>query len=754
MNSPGGTLGSAPPGHSIIPAPPHPRLEPARRAGGEGLDVQRWVSVFRRRAPLFLAVAVVIFTTSAVTTLMDQRKYTAQADIVVDARREQIVDAAPVVQELPRSTSEANIVDTQAQLLRSRQLAERVAIELKLAEDPEFNPDLRTLTGPAALLQAVVGGGASGGTAAKLTEAQVRQRVVDALLAKLSIRRHGLTYVIGIAFTSKDPAKAARIADAFAENFLVMQMESKADATRRVSEWLNGRINDLRQQVQRSEADIESYKIANNLLSASGATLTEQGISTYSQQVAAARASRAEDQARLDTARAQLAHGSSGEDVGEALDSDVVRELRSQRASVSLRVAGFQGRYGPQHPELLKAQQELADIDSQIQAEVQRIISNLEAKLQVSSQRVGSIEGALYNAQSTLALNNRASVRLRELERNAEAIKAVYESFLNRYKETRALEGMVQPDARLVSAAKVPTAPSFPDVKMNLTLGALVALMGGLAAVSVAELFSSGLSTAEDVEQRTGAAYLGSVPLLDIGSRRHGSPSAYVLSRPQSAFADALRGLRNSLLHARDGTPPQVVAVTSSLPGEGKTVTTVCLARSIALSGDRTIVVDCDLHRASLTKQMSNPVRGGLLEVLDGSCTLEEVLVWDEQTGAAFLPLVRGPGGPPDLTGSDAIKDLFERLRRDYDRVILDTAPVLGIADTRVLAALADAVLLLVHWRKTPTKAVETSLTMLENAGACVAGVALTQVDLKQQSRSGYGDAGYYYEKFKGYYVD
>jgi polysaccharide biosynthesis transport protein len=736
-----------------VPALRRWREEPAPPVATEGLDAQRLLAIFRRRASLFTAIAILIFALFAITTLLAKRTYTAQAEIVVDARREQIVDAAPVVQDLSRSTNEANIVDTQVQLLRSRQLAERVAQQLQLARDPEFNAALQEPTGLAAIRQAVVGESFSPPDAEELNSRATRQAVADALLSRLSIRRNGLTYVIGVAFTSEEPAKAARIADAFAETFLAMQLEAKAEATRRVNEWLGERVENLRLQVQQSEGEVQRYRIANNLISATGTPLTEQEISNYSQQAATARALLAEDQARLNTARAQLARGSSGEDVGEALGSKVIETLRAQRAEVSARLAGYQGRYGARHPELIKAQQELADIDGQIRAEVKRIISNLEARSQVSRQRMGSIQGTLNSAQGTLAANNVASVRLNELERNAQAVKAVYESFLNRYKETSAMIGMAQPDARLVSSAKVPTEPSSPNVTLDLTLGSLVAVMGGLAAVCAAELLTSVLGTGEEVEHRTGAAYLGSVPLLDASWRRYGSPLGYLVSRPLSAFAESLKGLRTSLLQAGPGGAGRVIVVTSALPGEGKTVTSVCLAGSLALHGHRTVLVDCDARNPSLTRQL-NSARVGLLEVLQGSSTLEEALVRDEQTGAYFLPLMRGSEDPGDLFGSEAMRDLLERLRREYDTVILDTPPVLGVADTRELAPFANVVLVLAQWRKTPRKAVQTALKMLESTGAYVAGVALTQVDMKQQARTGYGDPGYYYKKYKAYYIE
>ncbi|RAK58142.1 GumC family protein [Phenylobacterium deserti] len=728
----------------MIPAPPTSVVEQAVPPQSGPLDLQKWLSVFRRRASLFLTLAIAIFGCFVVGTLAAPREYTAAAEVVVDARHQNMVDAAPVVQDLPRSNTEANIVDTQVAILRSRALAAKVAQELQLVDDPEFNGTLTEPTGPRAWLRSFF-------PQPEPTAAEVRQSVVDVLLGKLSIRREGLTYVIEIAITSSDPEKSARIANAYAKNFLTLSAASKAEATTTLNRWLAERLVGLRQQVEQTDAAVQQFRISNGLLSASGVPLNEQEISTYNLQTGAARAALAEDQARLNTALAQLARGSSGDDLGEALNSPVIQALRLQRQQISSRLAGLEVTFTSAYPEVQQEQQRLADVDRQIAGEIKRIVSNLQAKVQVSQKRLDAVQGTLSTAKGTLAANNQAAVRLNELQRNADAARAVYESFLNRFKETSAMVGMVEPDARLLALAERPTGPSSPNVKLNLATGMLVALMAGLAGVAAAEILASGLTTGEDIEQRVGAAYVGSVPLLNRRSRT--SPGAYLTSKPMSAFAEALRGVRASLLETSDGDAPHIIAITSSLPGEGKTHTAVSFASSFAMQGYKTILVDCDSRRPSLCRYIP-PVDVGLLEVLEGRCTLQDAVVRDDKTGAFFLPLAQHSKSKHDLFATEAMEELLAQLRLDYDIVILDAPPVLGVADTRTLAPLADAVLLLAQWRKTPRKAVETSLKMLLRSGARVAGIALTQVDLKQQSRSGYGDPGYYYGKYAGYYVE
>jgi exopolysaccharide transport family protein len=722
---------------------------------GDRIDLRRMYMAFRRRLRLFAAVALAVFLATVIITLEATPKYTAVANVMLDTRKERVTNVQEVLSGLPADSS---VVDTEVEVLKSRQLAGRVVDALHLDQDPEFNPSLAKPTGLHAITHAVRSffSAAKPQSAAKTPAELQRARdgYIDRLLGHLTVRRAGLTYVINISIESTNPGQAAQIADKYAQLYLLEQLEAKFEATRNATSWLNDRLSQLKNQVMQDDAAVQQYKIENNLLSASGTNLTEAEISNYNQTLAQARAQVAEDEARLNTARQQLAKGSNGDDLGEALTSPVIAQLRSQRAEVSRTVADLQGRYGERHPEMLKAKRQLQDIDGQIQAEIQRIISNLEAKVQVSRERAGSMAGALGGAKGALAANNRAMVRLNELQRTADASRTLYESYLNRFKETSSSEGIEQSDARIVSYAKVPTSPSSPKVNLNLAIGLMLALAAGFGSVALAEILDAGLTTAEDVERRLETSYLGAVPLLgSVMTETNLSPMDVVVSKPLSSFAEALRNLRASIAYSRLGEPVKVVIVTSALPGEGKTTTAVCLARAAALQGSRTVVVDCDLRRRTVNRLLRADPSVGLLEVLSGEATLQQALHLDEESGAYVLPLSKSTFTPKDVFGTAAMDRLLSELRARFDLVILDTAPVLPVADTRILAPKGDTVVFLARWRKTPQHAIESALRLFANTGAHLGGVALTQVDMKQQVKYGYGDPGYYYAEYKKYYA-
>jgi exopolysaccharide transport family protein len=707
-------------------------------------DPQALLALARRRLRWFAGVGGAAFAVVLVATALTPPRYAATAQVMLDPRREKVTAIDDVLSGLPADSA---VVDTEAEVLKSRALAERVVAGLALERDPEFNPELRPgLFAPT--------------PAATAPERRKRHdRLIDGVLRRLKVRRAGLTYLIEVRFESASPHKAARIADAFADRYIEAQLDARFEATRKANKWLNGRLVRLRAEVQAAEAAVERYKTDNGLMSAQGATLTEQEISSLNQQVALGRVQQAESEARLQTARRQLAEGSTGEDVGEALGSEVVRDLRRQRAEVSRKAAELQSRYGPRHPEVLKTEGELADIDRQIQAEIRRIISNLEAQARIQRDRTGALAGSLARSRGALASNNRAAVRLRELERDAESVRTLYESFLNRFRETSAQDGVEQSDVRVVSRAQVPSAPSAPNLGLNLVLGLMLALGSGAGAAVLREAFDPGLGAAAEIEQALGVPCLAGVP-TPASTLTHKSarvppppPAKFVVDSPFSGFAEAFRSLRAALQRADPGGTGRVVAITSSLPAEGKTTTAVCLARAAAMAGDRVVVVDCDLRRRGLAGLIGAEPVVGLLEVLAGTATLEQALRIDTATGAALLPLARGAAGVRDVFGGPALDALLLGLRRRYDLVLLDAAPVLAVAETRTLARKADATVLLVRWRRTPRQAAEAALKLLQDDGAMVAGAVLSQIDLREQARSGYGDPGRHYRAYRSYYA-
>jgi capsular exopolysaccharide synthesis family protein len=710
------------------------KVEPAR----DPFDWRRQALLFRRRFRLFLFVMAMGCGLSAAAVLAIPVRYVATAEIVIDPHRQQALDLRSPPPDGPPDTA---AIDTEVELLKSRALARKVAEAFGLDRDPEFNPSLDF-----GLMEHVLPGEAAA--------APHREAILDRLERRLKVARVGFTYVISISVASASPDKAASLANAFTALYLQDQLDAKSVASRRASNLLSGRLGGLREEVDAAEHAVEQYKAAHGLMTladSQGATTTEQEISSLDAQLIAARGQEAEAKARLAAATAQTAGGGAGDDLGEVLNSPMVQELRKQRDEASKQIAELQGRYGQRHPELLKAQRQRAELDVQISQEIARVISNLRVQVQVAQSHAAAIAAAVAASKAQLAKNNNASVELKQLEQNLDAVRSLYQSFLDRSKQTLAQDGMAQADARLVQTAKPPVAPAWPNRLLLFGIGLTASILAALLAIWAAEVREDGLYAPDDVEARLGLACLGLVPAIETasGDGETIAPPDVVLSQPLSGFAESFRAIKSGLLLARSSGPIRTIAVTSALPGEGKTTTSMCLGRIMARSGSSTVVVDCDLRRRAVSRLLSAPPRAGLMEVLSGAADLEDALISDGESGLFILPLGNEEAMAGDVFESPAMGRLLEGLRRRFRVVLLDTAPVLMVAETTLLAGLADAVLFVARWGKTPTDVAASAVRRLESAGAYISGAALTQADLRRGDARAYPYAADYYPFYR-----
>jgi succinoglycan biosynthesis transport protein ExoP len=735
-----------------------PLPDGVRPSNEAAFDLQRVLTGFRKHIRLFFAVFVVVTAFMAYGTLKSAPRYTATATVLINQHTPDAVHINTLGTQNNGQTQEgadSSTVDTQVEILKSRALASRVVDEFHLERDPEFNGALHPPGFLAKLIKSVRGEGAAVSPA--LAKQREYEGVVDAVLGDLAVSRAGLSYTIDLAVTAYDPSKAAAIANAFAQRYLTEGVDSKLDAAHTANAWLDTRMAGLRQQTEAADEAVQQYRIANNLLSAEGATLTEQEISSINTQLATARAEEAEQDARLKTAERQLAAGSNGGDIGEALNSPVIQSMRAQRAQASAHLADLQARYGDKHPEILKARRSLTDIDAQIQVEIQRVMSSLKAQSEVAHTRTQSLLATSDQTRGALQGNNRAMVRLNELQRNADAARAIYDAFLASYKQSTATEGLEQSDARIVSLAKLPTQPSKPNRKLGMMLAIAAGLACGGAAVLLTELLAKGVSTIAQVEEVFQMPALGEIPTLQstldgpLARRSRVDPVAYIAAKPLSRFAESFRNLHASILSSRTGRLVQIVAITSPLPNEGKTTTALCLARTLALSGHKVILLDCDLRQRSINRALASEPRVGLLEVLNGTARLDEALIRDPDSGAIVLPLAKSAHTPRDVFGSEAMGLLLQELRNRFEIILLDTAPVLAVADTRILCPRADAVLMVMRWRRTSRAVVRAALRAL-TGDTFIAGIVLTQVNIREQARAGESEA-HYYRAYRKYYV-
>jgi capsular exopolysaccharide synthesis family protein len=697
--------------------------------------------------------------------------YTATSSVMIDPRQLQVTNIEAVLGGL---TVNSATIATQVGLLQSRTFVAKVMDDLRLFDDPDFNPALQsepptaTATALPAILQPLekliaylpnewlIASGLASQPAPMLeSEAPglARERAISTFADSTTYNSDGTSYLISINFTSPDPDKAAVIANRIAELFVEDQLKGKLSASDKASDWLEQRIAALRDEVRQSEQAVEAFKAKNNLVSTQGTTLNDQELSDLNKELIVARTDLAERQAKLRLVRELRGSPDALEAVSDIANSPSILRLREQDTELARQESELRTLYGERHPRIMQLKDEQSKVVAKIRGEVDRVIRTLDNDVKVASTRVASIEGQLGGVKNRSVSERSSEVQLRELERVALTNRTLYEQFLQRFKETRDQQDIVEPDARIVSVAAPPVVPSTPGKKLFAAVGFTVSFLLGSALALVLERLDSGLRSAREVESALGLTTLGLVPRVNR-LRRNQRPHQYLREKPLSAYAEAIRGVHTALKLSNPANPPKVVLVTSSLPEEGKTTFAVSLATLVARSQKRVLLVDLDLRHPSVHRELGWQVSGGLVEYMAGERSLQEVIHNDLETGLHFLPVKAQTTTPTDLLESERMRQLLQVCRENYDLIVLDSAPVASVNDTRVAATLADRVVFVVHWGKTIESAARDSLQSLRDAAIEPAGVVLTQIDLRKHARYGYGDIGQYYTRSRRYYVN
>jgi succinoglycan biosynthesis transport protein ExoP len=696
----------------------------------ERQDLAGLVSKYRRYVPLVAGCMVAMMILAGVITQFLPRQYTATVTLTY-APQSNTVEQANTLTSLSDLARDAAI-EAQTKLITSLAVAKDVIDRLHLERDPDLAKSAQDFA---------AGSG------------ERSEAMASALLRSARARRSGSTNLIELSYTDRSPLRAAQIANAFSQEYMKEQVAQKVARNREQASGVGSRLEQLRQQVEQADRRVAQYKAANGLVSESGSLLAEQEISQLNAELATVKAEQASSDAAFAAANSQMARDGGG--VTDALNSAVIAQLRNQKAQIATNVANLSASFGPKYPPLIQAKQQLAEIDAQIDQEVKRITSNVRAQSNVARQKTASVASSLGAAKARLAQNNAASVRLADLQRDADAAKALYESFLGSSKQTNAAEALIQPDVRVTAPASPPLQASSPKLLVNLLLGMIVGLVIGVAIAFVRDRWAAGLDTNDDIERYLGQQWLNSLPTLasSIDQAKTKDPMEAVIRHPMSRYTEAYRTLGASLLY-QGGAHKKVIGITSALPREGKTTTSVCLARVLAMGGQRVMLLDSDLRRRSVTEALAPEAVVGLIEYLDGRASFEDTVIGDEATGMHFIPLAKGAHTAKSPFGSPEYEALMTRLRADYDVVILDTAPILAVVDTRMLLQQIDALCMLAHWRVTPIKAIRAAIHQVEAVGGRIDGVAMTLVNAKVQARSGYGDPSYYYTEMKDYYTE
>lgn len=640
--------------------------------------------------------------------------YTSNTSIALESRQEQVVDIESVVTGLGGDQATIN---TEIEVIRSRGLAEKLVNHLNLMEYPEFNAELRAK--PSFSIDiAVTFVRKMFGADAPIQKAPDARRDLDATIDRVlkvfSVSNVRQSFVFRITATTESPKKSALMANTLAELYINDQLDAKFQATEKATDWLTGRVAQLKFELETAEKAVKEFNANADLVSPEALTALNRQIKELRNRLRESEALRATALVRI----TELSISAETKDITlmqQAANDPTLNRLASslqEDTSTALQTA-FDNRF--------------KQVTERALLEQDRAINQIEA-----------LQSTITLQESKIERQSGDLVELQQLQREAEASRLIYEFFLGRLKETSVQQGIQQADSRVISHAVVPRGPSAPRKSMILALSMMLGLMSGAAIVLGRELSQNTFRESTQLEKRTGYTVIGQIPSIPAGRRK--KVLQYLTDKPTSAAVEAIRNLRTSILLSDIDNPPQIIMSTSSIPGEGKTTQSLAIAQNLTGLGKKVLLVEGDIRRRVFTEYFDIKDKAGLISVLSGDVNLEDAVVYEPSLGADILIGEKAKTNAADIFSSERFRDFLKDARTKYDYIIIDTPPVNVVPDARVIGQSVDAVIYAVKWDSTTHRNVQDGLKALESVNIRVAGLVLSQINIRGMKLYGYGD--------------
>lgn len=716
-----------------------------------------YLRILLKRKWIVIACLVAIFSVVAIATLKTTPVYEAGGTIAINKPDTSL--------NFQNSTTfsldyfDPTELDTEVKILQSDLMAMQVIRELNLDRRPEIAgeaPPVSSIEAPDPLqsnpgrVSSMIGGFKGG----------------------LRVALSPNTRIIEIHYRSPDPQMAANVVNTLMQTYVENNFKARFESTMQASDWLSKQLVDLQMKVETSQEKLVRYQKEHEILGADEKqNITMTKLDELNKQLTAAESERMDKEALYRTVEsgdpdAIASSASAIEDAGSGSQSSsaLLGTLRSKHADLKIQAADLSTQFGPSYPKLTQLNNQLKEVDSQIQGELKKVAGKVRGQYTAALQRENMLHAALERQKQEANKLNESAIEYTLLKRDVDTNRQLYEGLLQKLKEAGVAAGLKSNNFRIVDIARPPTAPIEPNVPRNLLFAAILGLASGVGLAFLIEGLDNTVRTTEQAQIISGVPSLGMIPLGSKSAREGSNPKRLVIAsskeavelvtqvRPQSQMAESYRALRTSLLLSNLGAPPKVIVVTSALPQEGKTTTSINTAVVLAQKGVRVLLIDADLRRPSIHKTLGMGPHSGLSNVLTGSATLEHAISRTSILPNLFV-LAAGtpPPNPAELLASSNMRDVLNQLREQYDHIVIDTPPSLSVTDAVVLSPRADAVVLVIRSGKTTKQALRRSRDILMQVNAKVVGVLLNAVDLSSP------DYYYYYEyrgKYASYYRD
>lgn len=759
--------------HTPVPetmAPQHVFRPPPE--DDDSIDIRAILSILWRGKWIIAFSALVGLTLAFFWVSQLETRYRSSAKVIFDQQERNITNIEQVIV----SDFSRERMQNELEVLRSTALIERVIDSLNLNQNPEFNPSLLpreptlretyfpwlTLPPEAEQIGRGIGLIRPDPPAPDPETLRRRQRlaVIGRVRAGLQLRPVPNSSIIEISFTSARPRTAASIANEIADQYIVEQLEGKLDATRSATEWLSERVLELQQKVEASENAVVQLRAQLTQDAGQSLEITQAQLSELNGALSAAQSREVSLSAQYDRLVVALEQGLDIGAIPEFRESALISTLRGEENDLVSREVTLRASVRESHPSIVRLRGQRDEVQRKIREEAGRLVESIQVERDAATSEIEALTATVRELETKAVRQSAAEIELRQLEREAQASRLLYENFLGRLQETSQQESLQTADARVITPAEVPRFPLSQSRKRGLAMGGIFGLLAGIGIVFFLNRLANTFRTPKEIEDMIGLPVLGSVPAAGPKMKRRDILQLF-RDKPNSSLAEAVRNLRTSILFSDVDHPPKTLMLTSSIPREGKSTTSALIAMTSQQMGRSTILVDCDFRLPALSTILQfDADKPGVLSLMNGTAELDEVISVEPDSGLHILMARPNEAktllNPADVLSSKKFADLVADLSSKYDLVILDTPPALVVSDARIVSKLADVVLYVVKWDSTPHGVVQEGIAEMRSIGARLIGAAMTMVDEAKAASYSYGpyNYGYYRGRYRDYYVE
>ncbi len=747
-------------GQTLRELPPSFPIEFTRNAGPGGYPgvptqdslLREYVRVLIKSKWVIIASVVLVVGVVAISTLRSTPIYEAVGSIAINKMD-------PVTFNLKDSSGGVDYydptdLDTEVRILKSDLLALQVIRQLNLDRQPEFGNKSKAPSSGLELTTDIL-----------QPDSAKTSAVLAAFKGSLQVSLVPNTRIIEIRYRSPDKNIAARAVNTLANTYVEQNFKTRFESTMQASDWLSKQLVDLQIKVETSQEKLVQYQKEHEILGIDEKqNITTAKLDELNRELTAAESTRMEKESVYhlvqsgDSDSIVAAANVDGAARGSSANSALLEKLREQQADLKIQVAQLNTQFGPAYPKLAQLNSQLKEVDAQIQTEMRKVAARLRGDYLAAVQREGMLRSALEQQKQEANKLNESAIEYSLLKRDVDANRTLSEGLLEKLKEAGVTAGLRSNNFRIVDVARVPTAPSGPNLLRNLGFALALGLSTGVGLAFLMESMDNTVRTPEQAQSISALPSLGMIPLGSRSTRELGGRQKLTLasskeavelvtqSRPRSQMAESYRALRTSLLLTFAGGPPKVILITSALPEEGKTTTSVNSAIVLAQKGTRVLLIDADLRRPSIHKTLGMGPKIGLSNVLTGTATLQQAMIPSTILPDLFiLPAGTPPPNPAELLASAKMKDVLDELRKQYDHIVIDSPPTLSVTDAVVMSTSADAVVLVIRSGHTTKPALRRARDILLQVNARVCGVLVNAVDLSSPDY-------YYHYEYQGKY--